>query len=217
MQAHVQSDFDVIARLSPEPGQPSRLERALLAAVPRGAHVLEVGCGSGAFARLLAETAAQVTAIDLSPEMIARARRWSIGQHNVAYEVADIMRRDFVDHFDCVVSIATLHHLPLRQALRRLADRVAPAGKLLVHDLWDLCTLADLPFALLAQPVMLAQRLRRRARPDPALAAAWAVHSAHDDIRGFTEIRRDALAVLPTARIRRHLMWRWTLEWQRPA
>lgn len=217
MQRHVQSDFDVIARLSPSPGTLSRLERALLAAVPRGAHVLEVGCGSGACARLLAETAAHVTAIDLSPEMIARARRWSVGTHNVDYEVADIMQRDLVDHFDCVVSIATLHHLPLREALRRLSDRVAPGGRLLVHDLWDVRTLADLPYALLAQPVMLLQRLRRRKRPDPALAAAWRVHETHDDIRGFTELRRDALAVLPGARVRRHLLWRWTLEWQRPA
>ncbi len=127
------------------------------------------------------------------------------------------MRRDLVDHFDCVVSIATLHHLPLRAALLRLAERVAPGGRLLVHDLWDLRTLGDLPWALLAQPVMLLERLRRRARPDPALVAAWAAHGAHDDIRGFAELRRDALAVLPTARVRRHLLWRWTLEWQRPA
>jgi 2-polyprenyl-3-methyl-5-hydroxy-6-metoxy-1,4-benzoquinol methylase len=40
-----------------------------------GADVLEVGCGSGVHARLLAEAGANVTAVDLTPTAVAMTRR----------------------------------------------------------------------------------------------------------------------------------------------
>ena len=52
--------------------------RALLEMIPLDAsdHVLDTGCGPGATATLIAhETGARVTGVDLSEEMIARARK----------------------------------------------------------------------------------------------------------------------------------------------
>ena len=51
---------------------------------------LEIGCGAGAFTRLLAEVSDHVVALDVSPAAIERARERGIGG-NVEFRVANIM------------------------------------------------------------------------------------------------------------------------------
>lgn len=43
--------------------------------IPEGAHVVDIGCGVGRLSRAARERAAHVTGIDVSPEMVERARR----------------------------------------------------------------------------------------------------------------------------------------------
>jgi SAM-dependent methyltransferase len=87
---------------------PVRLAPALaaFAAVPETpARVLDVGTGTGAVARLAAETfpAAEVIGVDVSGEMIAEARRHA-GSDRERYEVGDASALPFEDgSFDLVV------------------------------------------------------------------------------------------------------------------
>src|SRR5258707_848080 len=105
--------------------------------LPDFSQALEIGCGTGAFSRRLAQRAQRVTAIDLSSEMIRVARSRSSQLSNLDFEVADLMSRDFpAEHFDCIATIATLHHLPLRAALLKLIDTLRPGGGLLLLDLF---------------------------------------------------------------------------------
>jgi SAM-dependent methyltransferase len=53
--------------------------------------VLEIGCGSGHFTRLLARIADQVVALDIAPAAIERARSLAIGPAAVDFRVANIM------------------------------------------------------------------------------------------------------------------------------
>lgn len=55
------------------------LLRAMLAGVPRGARVLEIGCGTGRFTRWLAESGNRVVGVDRSAVMLAEARRRGAG------------------------------------------------------------------------------------------------------------------------------------------
>src|SRR5262245_963786 len=56
----------------------------------RGLRLLDVGCGSGYFAREMASRGARVTAIDISPRMIELAqRRESESPLGIEYDVAD--------------------------------------------------------------------------------------------------------------------------------
>lgn len=119
--AQIRADVDRLAILARNrPPAHGRDDAALLAHVPRGGRVRELGGGTGAFTRQHASRAAHVTAIDLSPELIARARTRVPPTCTLA--VADL--RTWVPSpgtapFDTVVAVAVLHHLPLAAALRR--------------------------------------------------------------------------------------------------
>ena len=84
---------------------------------PPGAAVLEVGCGSGALSiRLAAHHGLAVTAVDVDPDEIRRAREkaartGSAGRATPEFLVADVARMPFDDaSFDLVVSTFSMHH-----------------------------------------------------------------------------------------------------------
>jgi ubiquinone/menaquinone biosynthesis C-methylase UbiE len=97
-----------------------------------GLRVLEVGCGRGAFAGLLADRGAHVTAADLSPEAVRITADW-LGDR-VETRVADICALPFEDEsFDLVVSLETVEHTddPTR-ALSELVRVTKRGGRLIV-------------------------------------------------------------------------------------
>ena len=87
----IQADFDRIALLSPDGwDHNAHYHRFLLRHVPaRCRAALDVGCGTGAFSRLLAERSDQVIALDLSPRMIEIARARAEHLPNITFQVAD--------------------------------------------------------------------------------------------------------------------------------
>lgn len=102
-------------------------------ALPRGARVLDMGCGAGQpiSAWLIGEGFA-VTGADFSEPMLAIARgRWPQGD----WRVADMRTLDFADRFDGIVAWDSFFHLTpdeQRACLPRLAAHLAPGGSLLV-------------------------------------------------------------------------------------
>jgi malonyl-CoA O-methyltransferase len=98
----------------------------LLASMPQnlaGYKVLDIGCGTGYFTRLLAARGAEVTAADLSADMLKEARKRCRGQ-DVRYQQADAEDLPFANNaFDMVFSSLALQwcdHLaiPLRELKR---------------------------------------------------------------------------------------------------
>lgn len=73
----VRRDFDELARLSdPHDEDTGRYDPFLLSLVPANAQtILDLGCGMGRLTGKLASGSRNVTGIDLSPEMIARANQ----------------------------------------------------------------------------------------------------------------------------------------------
>jgi 2-polyprenyl-3-methyl-5-hydroxy-6-metoxy-1,4-benzoquinol methylase len=104
-----------------------------------GKRVLDVGCGSGRWSRLLRDRGANVTAIDVSPEVIADNHRRIPG---VEFVANDFLAHDFADHsFDLVVSVTVLQHFPPREqdeTIAKLARVCRPGGfALLIENTHD--------------------------------------------------------------------------------
>lgn len=182
---------------------------------------LDLGCGAGAFTRRLAAHAEAVLGVDLSPAMLCLARAGAGDLPNVRFEERDVTAWELPRaHFECIASIATLHHLPTVETLVRLREALAPGGMLLVLDLVRDATPLDFAHSLLAVPANLLLRLAKTGalRDPPALRAAWLEHGRTDHYLSLAEVRRAcADAGLEGSRIRRHLMWRYSLVWRRPA
>ncbi|NPU86009.1 MAG: class I SAM-dependent methyltransferase [Syntrophaceae bacterium] len=101
--------------------------------------VLECGCGSGYFTRILAERSSQVLATDLSGEMLEAAMIRLGRYNNVRLQEADCANLPFPDeHFDAVVMANVLHTLPNPlKALREAGRVVRWNGRVLVLSYTD--------------------------------------------------------------------------------
>jgi SAM-dependent methyltransferase len=177
---------------------------------------LDIGCGIGTFARQLARRADHVTGIDLSPAMLDRARQESADVPNLTYQVADVMALDLPpESYDCIASIAALHHVPLADVLPRLQSALRPGGVLLVLDLYEPSTWRDRLLDVLASPVHLALQIRHHGltRQPAAAVEAWRMHGAHDSFLTMAQVRQVYGRILPGARIRQHLLWRYSVVW----
>ncbi|HKC63003.1 MAG TPA: class I SAM-dependent methyltransferase [Pyrinomonadaceae bacterium] len=216
----VREDFDRIARLTAHEAKTADVYYGyLLNQLPASCkNILDVGCGAGNFTRLLTDRAERIVALDLSPEMIRLARGQSAEHKKIEYVLGDFMLLNFpVESFDCVVSLATLHHLPLSDALRKMKDALAPGGVLVIQDLIADDGLVDLLRSTIAIPINITLRLWKTGRllPTREVRKAWAEHGRHDVYLTLTEVKRMCEQYLPGAKIRRHLRWRYTVVWRK--
>ncbi|GAB2810742.1 class I SAM-dependent methyltransferase [Streptomyces daliensis] len=189
--------------------------RWILRQVPRHVeHVLDVGSGAGDLARLLAARATSVRGIDSSPAMVARARELTAQDAPVTFTVADAPTGIPPGPYSVITCVAALHHLPFTDALTHFRRHLAPGGTLVVVGLFRTHSPGDYVLATLAAPLNLAMGLlenRGRAAPRPPAMRA----PVKPATMTFPDIAREARRVLPGARLRRRLFWRYTLVWRR--
>ena len=115
------------------------LERIWLPRVPESGRVLDVCCGTGYLAGLLAGRGFQVAGIDASPEMIAHARR---NVPAAAFQVGDAAEARAEGEFDAAVStFDSLNHIldagRLAAAFRNTADALRPGAPFLFDVLFE--------------------------------------------------------------------------------
>ncbi|MET9760512.1 methyltransferase domain-containing protein [Streptomyces sp. NPDC006372] len=191
----------------------AHFHRWILRRLPgRVGSALDVGCGSGDLARLLGARAERVEGIDADPAITARARELTPAAAPVTYTVADAPGGLPDGPYDVITCVAVLHHLPFTEALLAFRDRLAPAGTLVIVGVSRERTPADHLLGAVSVPLNIVMALLRNwGRPAPRPISMTARTSPAD--MTFPEIVREARAVLPGARLRRRLFWRYTLVW----
>ena len=112
--------------------------RRLAALLRPGQSVLDVGCGSGAITRGIAEAVGpggRVLGLDLNAGLIARARRAHGDLPNLAFEIGDVFALPESAGFDVVTAARVLQWLadPLA-ALRAMVNATRPGGLVVVLD-----------------------------------------------------------------------------------
>lgn len=99
--------------------------------------VLEVGCGTGKNTLWLMERAREITAIDLSEGMLAKARE-KIGSAHVRFLKADVLQPwdHFQGPFDLVTFSLVLEHIQdLEPILRRAAESLGTGDHVYIGEL----------------------------------------------------------------------------------
>jgi ubiquinone/menaquinone biosynthesis C-methylase UbiE len=107
---------------------------------PKGAHWLDVGCGTGIFTELISDTCApaSVIAVDPAESQIARARK-GVARMKAEFRLADAQELPFPDEsFDVVASALVMNFVPDRTRAMLEMRRVARPGGLVAACVWDL-------------------------------------------------------------------------------
>ena len=109
----------------------SRRARLIVAGagLASGKRVLEIGCGTGMFTEIFAASGATILAVDISPELLDKARL-----RRLPARVTFLERRfedcDVVGPFDAVIGSSILHHLEVDVAIRHIRRLLKPGGRL---------------------------------------------------------------------------------------
>jgi 2-polyprenyl-3-methyl-5-hydroxy-6-metoxy-1,4-benzoquinol methylase len=191
----------------------------LLNFVPKNCiQALDIGCGKGDFTRLLAKRSQNVVGIDLAPEMLKKAKIESMDYGNIKYELGDILEKDLgINNYDCITSIATFHHLTMREILIKLKDCIKPNGVLIILDLYKEKTWSDKLLSIVAVPINIIMMIIKtgKSKKSKEEIKVWEEHAKHDNYMTIEEINNICEELLPGVRIRRHLFWRYSLVWNK--
>lgn len=106
-----------------------------------GLRLLDVGCGTGDYLRVMAPLVApgEAVSIDLSSELVKLAELRSLPEHpNVSFQVGDVYDLPFADaSFERVTATQVMVHLSQPwEAISELRRVLAPGGRLAIAE-WD--------------------------------------------------------------------------------
>ncbi len=110
---------------------------ALLPLIPHEWTVVDLGCGTGNAAEVLAPCVSRVIAVDQSEAMLSAARKRLAGSTNVEFVVGDLERLPLADaSVDAAVCVLVLHHIPHPEAaVIEMARVLRPGGVVLIVDM----------------------------------------------------------------------------------
>lgn len=109
----------------------------LVAAVDfTGKRVLDLGCGTGRFARRLAPVAGKITAVDFSPKMLEKARESLQGFGNSDLRLLDMEKENALPgEYDIITALSVMHHISEPgPVVEKMKNSLAPGGKILIMD-----------------------------------------------------------------------------------
>jgi SAM-dependent methyltransferase len=194
--------------------------RVILGAIPPGcARALDIGCGAGALTRRLRQFVPHVTGVDRDQRSIELARAHP-GAGDIDYLLADFLASPFEPgSLGLITSIASLHHMDAEPALGRMRDLLRPGGVLAVIGLARGISPAGIG---LAGPAVAGNQLHRAASAHQRRGVSGRPGAAYQPPviwpppLSYRDTRRLAARVLPGARYRRRLYWRYSLIWVKP-
>lgn len=93
-----------------------------------GISALEIGCGTGMFTEMFAQTGASLVAVDISANLLEKARGRSLPANRVQFLEKRFEDCEAEGPFDAVIGSSVLHHLDLDVSLARIFALLKPGG-----------------------------------------------------------------------------------------
>jgi 2-polyprenyl-3-methyl-5-hydroxy-6-metoxy-1,4-benzoquinol methylase len=95
-----------------------------------GSRVLEVGCGTGLFTEMFVRSGACILAVDISPELLKKARQRDLPSPQVRFIEKRFEDCALESPFDAVIGSSVLHHLDLLPSCLKIFKLLRPGGSL---------------------------------------------------------------------------------------
>jgi 2-polyprenyl-3-methyl-5-hydroxy-6-metoxy-1,4-benzoquinol methylase len=93
-----------------------------------GARVLEIGCGTGMFTEMFAPNGADIVAVDISAELLSKAKTRNLPEDRVCFVERRFEDCDVDGPFDAIIGSSILHRLDLREAFPAIFRLLKPHG-----------------------------------------------------------------------------------------
>lgn len=97
--------------------------------------MLDIGCGYGRFADLVAEFGIRYVGIDISEYVIEQAKKRQVDRERFHFECMSCLNMNYKDQFDKVLCYHVVEHLVLQDArilLRNIFNSLKPGGALVI-------------------------------------------------------------------------------------
>ena len=96
--------------------------------IGQGVKALEIGCGTGLFTEMFAQSGVNLLAVDISPDLLEKARKRNLPSDRVLFVEKRFENCDIDGPFDAVIGSSVLHHLDIETALKKIYGLLKPGG-----------------------------------------------------------------------------------------
>lgn len=175
------------------------------------ASILDVGCGDGSLIAYLDDGVRRLTGIDVDESCVSRAIRENGGTANIGFVRGDFCDYDTDDRYDAIVFVASIHHMDMTDALTKAKALLAEHGTIIIVGLAEPSNVLDHVVEILrVLPCGIISALRgMRSSEDLDIPVSYRLPS-------LRYVRDVASALLPRARMRYGLYYRFLLTWTKP-
>lgn len=169
--------------------------------------VLDVGCGDGFLISYLDDGKKKLTGIDLDKDCITKAQILNKGA-NCTFLCGNFVEYNSESTFDAVIFVASIHHMDMKCALEKAKALLSPGGRIIIVGLAKPSTFWD--YTLEALCII----------PSKVISIYHNMKSSEDlniptsyNFPKMTTIHDVTSAIIPNAKIRNALHYRYLLEW----
>ncbi|MCP9836396.1 class I SAM-dependent methyltransferase [Cyanobium sp. N.Huapi 1H5] len=172
---------------------------------------LDVGCGKGDFAVMLGFHFEEVDAIDLDQRAIQSAREHYAGHDNVRFHLDSFLKYQCCDsQYDFISMISSLHHMDLEMAIAKATQLLRTGGAIFILGCYRESGLIDFICGSVAIPANMIYCLFRGSEEKDAIEMVTVPATCT-----ISQIGKEMHRLLPGHVFRRHLFWRYSVEWRK--
>lgn len=175
---------------------------------------LDIGCGTGELTYLLSKYCKKIIGIDVSINMIKEAinrnNKENIEYHNKSVEEVLLNEKD---KYSVIVSIASLHHMDLKEIFKLSKDALKNNGTFIIVDIFKEKSILDYIYSLISLLInpIITKIKNRKVKISNDEKKIWQEHAKLDHFNTYKEIKEYAKEIFGKFIFRRHLFWRYSL------